>query len=133
MEMFAMDMPRKALVSVDRNGEYVALLTYLPLRKYRAIPSFFLCTFQIQRQLNETPGAIGYSLRAKPLSRNFWTLSVWENERALMDFVAKVPHVDAMKAFSPHMGATKFTRWKVAGSSIPLNWDDAVRHASQES
>jgi hypothetical protein len=128
-----MDLPWKALVSADRNGEYVALLTYLPLRKYRTIPSFFWHTFQIQRQLNETPGAIGYSLRAKPLSRTFWTLSVWENERALMNFVAKVPHVDVMKALAPHMGATRFTRWKVPGSAMPLNWDDAIRQASQES
>ena len=128
-----MDMPWKAMVSVDRGGEYLALLTYLPLRRYSAIPVLIRRMLQIQRQLSETPGAIGYSLRAKPLSRDFWTLSAWADERALMSFVAKAPHVDAMKALSPHMGATKFTRWRVPGSAIPLNWDDAVRQASQES
>lgn len=128
-----MDSPWKALAPVDRNREYLALLSYLPLRKYRKIPLFLRFTFQIQRQLRESAGAMGYGLRAKLLNRNFWTLSVWEDERALMDFVVKVPHGEVMKALAPHMGATKFTRWKIPGSAIPPNWDEATRRALQES
>lgn len=127
-----MDMPWKALAAVDREREYVALLTYLPLRSYSKIPRFFQFTFQIQRQLKDTQGAIGYTLRAKPLSQRFWTLSVWESERALMDFVAKAPHADVMKSLSPHMEPTKFTRWKLHGSAVPPNWDDAMRRGKQE-
>jgi heme-degrading monooxygenase HmoA len=88
---------------------------------------------EIQRQLRETAGVIGYSMRAKILNRDFWTLSVWESERALMDFVAKAPHREAMKEITPYMGATKFTRWKVSGSSIPPDWADAVLRESKES
>jgi hypothetical protein len=121
-----MDSPWKALAAVDKNREYLALLSYLPLSRYSKIPLFF-------RQLRRTPGAVGYSLRAKPLSRKFWTLSVWEDDRALMDFVAKVPHGEVMKTLAPYMGATKFTRWKILGSAIPPNWDEATRRLSQES
>jgi hypothetical protein len=32
------------------------------------------------------------------LSRNFWTLSVWEDQKTLTEFVAKIPHGEAMKA-----------------------------------
>ena len=128
-----MDMPWKALAPVDENREYLALLSYLPLRKYSKIPLFLRFTFQIQRQLRETHGAIGYSLRARPFSRNFWTLSAWESDRALRDFVGKLPHGEVMKALSPHMGPTKFHSWKLRGSAIPPSWDDAVRRARQES
>jgi len=127
-----MDTPWKALAPVERDREYLALLSYLPLRSYSKIPRFLQFTFQIQRQLGATPGAIGYSLRAKPLSCKFWTLSVWETERALMDFVSKVPHGEVMKALVTHMGATKFTQWKIPGSAIPPKWDDAVRRELQE-
>jgi hypothetical protein len=128
-----MDLPWKALAPVDVSREYLALLSYLPLRKYSKIPRFLQFTLQTLGQLRASPGAIGYSLRAKLLSRNFWTLSVWENERALMDFVAKVPHGEVMKALASHLGPTKFTQWKVLGSAIPPNWDDAARRELQES
>jgi Domain of unknown function (DUF3291) len=126
-----MDMPWIALAPVDPSREYLVLLSYLPLRKYRKIPKLLRYTSQIQGQLRRTAGAAGYSMRAKVLSRKFWTLSVWESERALMDFVLNLPHGDVMKSLAPHMGATKFTRWKLPGSAVPPNWDDAVRRESE--
>jgi hypothetical protein len=128
-----MDTPWMSFAPVDKGREYVALLSYLPLKSYRKLPLFMRFTFQIQRQLKESPGAIGYSLRAKLLSRNFWTLSVWENSQALMSFVAKLPHGEVMKVLTPHMGKTKFTQWKISGSAVPPSWDDATRRGLQES
>jgi hypothetical protein len=128
-----MDMPWKELAPADEKLEYIALLSCLPLRAYSKIPLFFRFTSQINRQLRATPGAIGYSMRAKVFSRQFWTLSVWESDRALMDFVAKVPHGEVMKELAPHMGATSFTRWKLLGSGVPPRWDDAVRRSVQGS
>ena len=127
-----MDSPWKALAPADENGEYLALLSYLPLKHYRAIPQFIRFSIQIQKQLRDTPGVIGYSLRAKLISRNFWTLSVWENQKALMDFVAKIPHGEAMKAMFPHMGPSKFTQWKVKASALPLLWEEAIQRSLQE-
>jgi quinol monooxygenase YgiN len=116
----------------DKNREYFALLSSLPLNKYRAIPGFLRFSSQIQKQLRATPGVIGYSLRAKLLSRNFWTLSAWADEKALTDFVAKIPHEQAMQAMMPHMGPTKFTKWKVLGSALPLQWEEAMQRSKKE-
>ena len=124
-----MDSPWITFAPADTHREYVALLSYLPLARYSAVPNFFRFTFQIQKQLRATPGIIGYSLRAKILSRNFWTLSVWEDQKALKEFVAKMPHEEAMRAMTPHMGPTKFTQWKVAGSSLPLRWNEAMQRS----
>ncbi len=128
-----MDLPWRSIAAVDKGREYLALLSYLPLNKYRKIPRFFQFSFQVHRQLLESPGAMGYSMRAKLLSRQFWTLSVWEDGRSLMNFVAKVPHGEVMKALSAHMGPTKFSQWKILGSAIPPKWDEATRRMSQES
>jgi hypothetical protein len=35
-----------------------------------------------------------------------------------------------MTALTPHMGETKFVRWTVTGSQLPLGWDDALRRFS---
>jgi quinol monooxygenase YgiN len=122
-----MDSPWITFAPADAHREYHALLSYLPLNKYSAVPGFFRFSFQIQKQLRTTPGVVGYALRAKILSRNFCTISVWEDQKALTEFVAKIPHCEAIRAMTPHMGASKFTQWKVAGSSLPLSWNEAMQ------
>jgi heme-degrading monooxygenase HmoA len=88
---------------------------------------------RIRRQLAETPGLIGYSMRANLFRHRFWTLSVWEDEMALMAFVEKDPHRTTMGALQPHMDATGFIRWKIAGPDVPPSWDDAMRRSASKS
>jgi len=125
-----MDIPWKSLGVVEKEREYLALLSYLPLNRYSKIPLFMRFTMGINKQLRATPGVIGYSMRAFLFSRRFWTLSVWEDSTALMEFVGKVPHSESMKAMAPFMGKTKFAQWKVSGAAVPLQWDEAIRRMS---
>lgn len=78
-----MHSPWKELAPAEKDREYIALLSYLSLKKYRVILKFIRCSSQIQKQLRGTPGVMAYSLRARLLSHSFWTLSVWEDEKAL--------------------------------------------------
>lgn len=119
----------KSKISAENGREYLGLLTFLPLKTFRALPKFLKYNSQIERQLSESTGLIGYSVRAKLLSLNFWTLSVWESEAALMDFVYRLPHSEIMKSLAPYMGQTKFTRWKLKGTEIPPSWDEAEKRA----
>jgi len=80
----------------------------------------------VVNQLVSAAGVLGYSVLARPLSRRFWTLSAWKNEAMLRTFVNHPPHVRIMTALTPHMGETKFVRWMVKGSELPLQWDDAL-------
>jgi hypothetical protein len=120
-----MRLPWQPSGQVDRNHEYLALLTYLPLKHFRALPRFLWYTLQIQRQLREAPGLIGYSLEAKLFRKRFWTLSAWESEDVLQAFVAREPHAVAMRGLAVYMEATAFYRWRVAGSDLPLSWAEA--------
>lgn len=119
--------PWRTFSSPEPNGDFVALLSYLPLKSYWRVPSFFLYTAQVAKQLASAHGLLGYSVLARPLSKRFWTLSAWENEAALRAFVQQPPHVRIMTALIPHMDGTKFVRWTVKGSQLPLRWDDALR------
>jgi hypothetical protein len=122
--------PWRRITPPDPAQHYLAMLTFLPLRGYAQIPRFMRYSFAIQKQVERSPGAIGISVRAKPMSNQYWTLSVWTDERALMDFVRKEPHARSMTAF--HMGPTKFTRWKIAGSDVPPSWKDALRRGEEQ-
>ena len=93
----------------------------------RRVFPFVVYTVQIMKQLGTANGLLGYSLLAPPLSKQFWTLSVWKNEDALRAFVQHPRHIHIMNALAPHMGKTNFVRRTVKGSQLPLEWDDALR------
>jgi hypothetical protein len=122
----------RSFTPTDSDREYLALLSYLPLKRYRMLPKFLKYTAETERQLSESEGLIGYSLQAEILSLRFWTLSVWENEESLMQFVVKLPHGQIMAALAPHMDETKFTRWKIKGASLPPSWNEAKKRMSEE-
>lgn len=116
----------KSFGRVDPEREYLALLTFLPLRHGWRIPSLLMHTRRITAQLQQAPGLIGYSLLARPLRKHFWTLSVWEDEAALRAFVEAGAHSVTMRSMTPHMGATRFIRWKLRGVQVPPKWNDAL-------
>jgi quinol monooxygenase YgiN len=119
--------PWRTFGASDPNGEFVALLSYLPLKSYWRVLPFFLYTAQVVKQLASAEGLLGYSVLARPFSKRFWTLSAWNSEAALRTFVNHPPHVRIMTALTPYMDKTDFVRWMVKGSELPLQWDDALR------
>ncbi len=113
----------------EPDREYLVLLSELPLQSYRALPRFLRFTRQVQRQLKTASGLVGYSLLARLGRKRFWTLSVWEDERALMDFVDAVPHRMMMHALQPDLGETQFLRWAIRGDAYPPSWKAALARA----
>jgi len=112
-----------------RGRKYLALLSYLPLKKFRKMLTLQRQSSKVGKQLAETRGLVGYSFRAKLSSHRFWTLSIWEDEPALMAFVRQDPHRATMGLLRPYMGESAFTRWTIRGSDVPPSWDDAVRRS----
>src|SRR5436309_13454217 len=80
------DTPWRSLLPSDRGREYLALLSYLPLKGFRKMLMLQRQTGKVRAQLASTPGLVGYSFRAKLMGHRFWTLSIWEDERALTAF-----------------------------------------------
>ena len=127
-QLGGVDMPTapwRSFVTPEGDREYLALLSYLPLNKWRAMPRFLRYSSQIRGQLSDSEGLIGYSLDANILSRKFWTLSVWEDEQSLQRFVQRPPHDRVMTDLLPDMGQTEFFYWEVNGSSVPPDWEEA--------
>lgn len=118
-------IPWTALSAPVPGKTYLALISFLPLKHFRVIPTFIRYSLQTLQQLKSTRGVIGYSLDAKPFARKFWTLSVWEDQQSLDDFVRQIPHSQIMQKMIPYMGKTEFAQWTVTHSEIPLDWDAA--------
>lgn len=112
--------------NIDPGRDYIALITYLPLTTHWVIPKFLYLAGQIQKQLAESDGAIGYALIAYILKKEFWTMSVWEDDDSLSKFVKTGAHLKTMRELSRYLSdKRKFVKVNIKGSEIPLPWDRA--------
>ena len=119
-------LPWTSVRDVDRDREYVAMASRLPLKHYRSIPGFLRDTLRIRRQLSRTRGLVGYSLNAQPARKTFWTLSVWTDDASLRAFASADPHRTIVARLRPRMNETRFEFFTVAGNDVPLSWGDAM-------
>jgi hypothetical protein len=106
------------------------MATVIELRSIWTLPRFEWHTRRVHRQLARTPGLVGFSFKAQfPL--RYWTLSAWENGRALQRFVKRAPHQTVMTALPRKMQAFRHAHWKVAGTAVPLTWAEGLRRLHQ--
>lgn len=113
-------------VEPEQGREYLTLISYLPLTTHLIIPKFLYLTGQIQKQLAVSDGAIGYALIAYLLKKEFWTMSVWENEQSLSNFVKTGAHLRTMREMSRYLRPERrFVKVLVEGSDVPLPWERA--------
>ncbi len=112
----------QALRTPDPRGEYLSVVTHLPLQKWRVLPKFLSHTVDLRRELAACSGLVGYrlQLRVKPLE--FWTASVWVDEASLWAFVHGGAHRAAAGALLDNTGHTRVAHWMISGSSIPETW-----------
>ncbi len=82
----------------------------------------------VRKQLGAADGLVGYTLRAKPLARQYWTLSVWTDETALREFMRTPPHVHLMTSLKPFMGPTKFVTWTISAADGQPTLAGALEH-----
>lgn len=93
-----------------------------------AAPAITQPTGAARTQLATAEGLIGYTLRAKPLARDYWTLSVWTDDTALRAFMRTPPHVQVMTSLKPFIGPTKFVTWTVSAADGRPSMAAALEH-----
>lgn len=124
-------LPWKSYQTAEPEREYLVMASLLPLRSFRQTTRFLRLTLAVRRQLDRTPGLIGYSLQAEITRKRYWTLSAWTDEAAPGQFARSMPHLDVMRALRPHMGRTVFVAWRVRGADLPIIWPEARRRIQQ--
>ena len=111
---------------MERGRSYLVMASYLPLTRLTSTVRFFRAVSVIRKQLADADGLVGYALRAKPLARDYWTLSIWADDSALHAFMRTPPHVGVMSSLKPLMGPTKFVRWEITSSDGRPSWEGAL-------
>jgi len=111
-----MDLPWTTRAEMEPGSDYLVMASHLPLKRIISTVRFFRGVSAIREQLATADGLVGYTLRAKPLARDYWTLSVWQDETALRAFMRTPPHVGLMTSLRPFMGPTRFVTWKISAA-----------------
>ena len=121
-----MKSPWKSSAALDPAAEYLVLASLIPPRSRRSTWRLFQGSRSVGKQLKGAEGLIGFSLLARPIRKQYATLSVWRDEAALSAFSAGEPHRRLMRDLAPKMGPTKFVRWEISGASGRPSWTDAL-------
>ena len=122
------DLPWTSRAEMEPGTEYLVMASYLPLKSIWSTVRFFRSGSAVRKQLAGAGGLVGYTLRARPLAREYWTLSVWQDEAALREFMRTAPHVSLMKSLRPVMGPTKFVQWVIKAEHGQPSWAGALDH-----
>jgi quinol monooxygenase YgiN len=123
-----MDLPWTSRADLQPGSEYLVMASHLPLKRFAATVRFFRAVSAIRKQLADADGLVGYTLRAKPLARDYWTLSVWQDENTLRAFMRTPPHLQIMSSLKPLMGPTKFVTWTISAADDRPSMATALKH-----
>jgi hypothetical protein len=136
--MFPPPPPWKQIGDIDPEREYLGFTSRFFLKSVRSLPAFLAQSQRIRKQASTAPGVIGWSLAADLPKLEFFTLSAWEDESSLRDFVATAPHHDVFNKFAGSMREKSIlVSFPVLGRDLPLKWKDAIalqddRRSSQD-
>ncbi len=122
-----MKSPWKELHPLQRDHQYVVLASNIPALSRSSTGRLFRGASEVRKQLEQTEGVLGFSLLARPVRKQYATLSVWINEDALTAFAQAKPHRDLVAKLAPEMAPTTFVRWTINGSDGRPSWRDALQ------
>jgi hypothetical protein len=121
-------LPRTTRAEMEPGTGYLVPASHLPLKRICFTVRFFWGVSAVRKQLSTADGLVGDTLRARPLARDYWTLSVWQDDRALREFMRTPPHVQLIASLKPSMGPTKFVTWKISPADGRPSMADALEH-----
>ncbi|MGD9701395.1 MAG: antibiotic biosynthesis monooxygenase [Acidimicrobiia bacterium] len=116
------------MMELEPDRAYVVFASSIPPISRRSTWRLFRGAGAVRRQLGDTDGVVGFSLLARPLRKQYATLSIWVDNEALAAFAAlERPHSDLMKQLAPEMAPTTFVRWSMNGSEGRPSWKSALQ------
>lgn len=125
------DLPWTARSEMETGHTYLVMASHLPLTRITSTLRFFRAVSAIRKQLRSADGLVGYTLRARPLARDYWTLSVWTDQATLAGFMRTPPHAAIMGSLKPFMGPTKFVQWEISANDGRPSWTEAQKRLAQ--
>lgn len=94
------------------------------------LPAFLWQTFLSQRQVRRAHGFAGGRLLVDA-RLTFWTLTTWQDERAMKAFRGSGAHSKVMPRLAQWCDEAAYGHWTPSGDSVP-SWEEAYEHLASE-
>jgi heme-degrading monooxygenase HmoA len=104
---------------------YHCSATRLRVRGLRVLPGFFRHSFAATLAARGTPGVVRARLLGMPPFPVYFTLTVWESEKAMRDFVKTPAHREAMSHMAEYARTGRFASF--SSESRRVGWRRALR------
>ncbi len=98
-------------------------VTRLRVRSFRSLPAFLWMTFLAQRQTVRAASFLGGRLLVDNL-HTYWTLTAWENEKAMKPFRGSGPHARVMPKLVEWCDEASYAHWTSTDDRLP-EWLEA--------
>lgn len=85
------DLSWTARTEMQTGQTYLVMASQLPLSRLTSTLRFVRAVGAVRKQLADAEGLIGYTLRARPLARDYWTLSIWTTKPRSKPSCARPP------------------------------------------
>ena len=118
--------PFRRFESVSPDAKVIVTLSVVEHRKGQRKP-FFEDTKRVLADLPNQSGLVGYSFRFQLIGNRAWTMTAWKDESSRVRFSKSPLHLDAVRNSSKTAQNMRFTSVTVPASSLPMNWDEAIR------
>jgi heme-degrading monooxygenase HmoA len=102
-------------------------VTRLRVRSVRYIVAFLWQTYLAQRQVARAAGFVGGRLLVDA-HLTFWTLTVWESEKAMKAFRGSGPHAKVMPRLAEWCDEGAYAHWTSSGDGSVPSWPEAYHH-----
>lgn len=109
---------------------YFISLTRLRIRSWRFMPGFALHAIRTRSQCSRAAGFLrGALLPDRELT--FWTLTVWDNQASMRDYMISGDHKVAMPKLMRWCDQASVAHWNAASDAVP-QWAEADRRMRAE-
>lgn len=98
-----------------------AVTTRSHLRSRRLFAPMLVASLRVRRQLKGVPGCVRFASIVAG-SREFWTITLWRNQHAMLEFMRSGAHEDVMWFSGRWLDSFWLTRWRPAAATIG-HWD----------
>ncbi len=100
-------------------------VTRLRIRRFYFLPSFLWYSLRSQRQAERALGFRGGRLLVDAHS-TYWTLTVWESEKAMKAFRGMSAHGKVMPKLARWCDEAAYAHWEQQDAAVPF-WPDACQ------